>query len=77
VRCMRSCRPFCCGWPGLMRSMAMPRRSHHTDSYADIPSQAADQEFLNLARASMRLLLLECDDLVFDLGRQLLFDQNQ
>jgi hypothetical protein len=25
---MRSWRPFCCGWPGLMRSMAMPRRSH-------------------------------------------------
>ena len=32
VRCMRSCRPFCCGWPGLMRSMSMPRRSHQTDS---------------------------------------------
>src|SRR5438105_14405012 len=29
---MRSWRPFCCGWPGLMRSMAMPRRSHHTES---------------------------------------------
>src|SRR3954463_9113394 len=28
VRCMRSWRPFCCGWPGLMRSMAMPSRSH-------------------------------------------------
>lgn len=25
-------RPFCCGLPGLMRSIAMPRRSHHTDS---------------------------------------------
>ena len=24
VRCMRSWRPFCCGLPGLMRSMAMP-----------------------------------------------------
>src|SRR5215469_9286951 len=32
VRCMRSRRPFCCGWPGLMRSMAMPRRSHQTES---------------------------------------------
>ena len=32
VRCMRSWRPFCCGWPGLMRSMAMPRRSHQTES---------------------------------------------
>src|SRR5262245_53026239 len=31
VKCMRSWRPFCCGWPGLMRSMAMPRRSHQTD----------------------------------------------
>ena len=26
VRCMRSWRPFCCGRPGLMRSIAMPRR---------------------------------------------------
>src|SRR6202047_3124259 len=31
LRCMRSWRPFCCGWPGLMRSMAMPRRSHQTE----------------------------------------------
>ena len=29
---MRSWRPFCCGWPGLIRSMAMPRRNHQTDS---------------------------------------------
>src|SRR5512145_645404 len=29
---MRSWRPFCCGWPGLMRSIAMPRRSHQTES---------------------------------------------
>ena len=29
---MRSWRPFCCGWPGLMRSMAMPSRSHQTES---------------------------------------------
>src|SRR5579871_4048659 len=33
VRCMRSCRPFCCGWPGLMRSMAMPSLSHQTESF--------------------------------------------
>ena len=33
VRCMRSWRPFCCGCPGLMRSMAMPRRSHQTESF--------------------------------------------
>src|SRR4029077_7317994 len=32
VRCMRSWQPFCCGWPGLMRSMAMPSRSNHTES---------------------------------------------
>src|SRR5690349_17791765 len=32
VRCMRSWRPFCCGWPGLMRSMAMPSRSHQVES---------------------------------------------
>src|SRR6187200_439893 len=32
VRCMRSWRPFCCGWPGLMRSMAMPSLSHQTES---------------------------------------------
>src|SRR5512135_1878263 len=32
VRCMRSWRPFCCGWPGLMRSMAMPSRNHQTES---------------------------------------------
>ena len=25
-------RPFCRGWPGLMRSIAMPRRSHQTES---------------------------------------------
>src|SRR5215831_5234855 len=32
VRCMRSWRPFCWGWPGLMRSMEMPRRNHQTES---------------------------------------------
>jgi hypothetical protein len=30
---MRSWRPFCCGWPGLIRSIAMPSRSHQTDSF--------------------------------------------
>src|SRR5437016_10062382 len=25
VRCMRSWRPFCWGWPGLMRSISTPR----------------------------------------------------
>ena len=33
VRCMRSWRPFCCGCPGLMRSIVMPSRSHHTESF--------------------------------------------
>lgn len=32
VRCMRSWRPFCCGLPGLMRSMAMPSLSQKTES---------------------------------------------
>ena len=32
VRCMRSCRAFCCGWPGLMRSIVVPSLSHQTDS---------------------------------------------
>ena len=32
VRCMRSCRPFCWGWPGRIRSMEIPKRSHHTES---------------------------------------------
>jgi 3-(3-hydroxy-phenyl)propionate hydroxylase len=30
---MRSWRPFCCGWPGLMRAIAMPSRSHQTESF--------------------------------------------
>ena len=29
---MRSWRPFCCGLPGLIRSMSMPSLSHQTDS---------------------------------------------
>jgi hypothetical protein len=33
VRCMRSWRPFCCGCPGLMRSIAMPSLSHQTASF--------------------------------------------
>src|SRR6267378_777046 len=32
VRCMRSWRPFCWGWPGLIRSMTIPSRSHQTAS---------------------------------------------
>jgi len=29
---MRAWCPFCCGWPGWMRSLAMPSRSHQTDT---------------------------------------------
>ena len=29
---MRSCRPFCSGWAGSMRSISIPRRSHQTES---------------------------------------------
>jgi len=32
VRCMRSWRRFCCGWPGLMRSISMPSPRHQPDS---------------------------------------------
>src|ERR1700733_778372 len=32
VRCIRSWRPFCCGLPGLIRSISMPSLSHQTDS---------------------------------------------
>ena len=32
VRCRRSCRPFCSGCPGAIRSRPMPRRSHQTAS---------------------------------------------
>jgi hypothetical protein len=32
VRCIRSCRPFCSGWPGSISSGRMPHRTHHADS---------------------------------------------
>jgi len=32
VRCMRSWRPFCCGWPGWILSMVTPSLSHQTAS---------------------------------------------
>jgi hypothetical protein len=35
---MRSCRPFCCGDAGSIRSGRMPRRSHHTLSAESRPS---------------------------------------
>ena len=33
---MRSWRPFCWGWRGLMRSMAMPSLSHQRDASASL-----------------------------------------
>ncbi len=30
---MRSWRPFCCGCPGLVRSISMPSPSHQTESF--------------------------------------------
>src|SRR5574342_678952 len=30
VRCIRSCRPFCCGSPGSIRSGTIPNFTHHT-----------------------------------------------
>jgi hypothetical protein len=30
--CMRSCAPFCCGWPGRIRRCWIPRRIHQTFS---------------------------------------------
>src|ERR1700722_16434506 len=33
VRCIRSWRPFCCGQPGLMRSISIPSLSHQTESF--------------------------------------------
>jgi hypothetical protein len=32
VKCIRSWRPFCCGWPGRIRSIEIPSRNHHTES---------------------------------------------
>src|SRR6202790_4508678 len=42
VRCMRSWRPFCWGWPGLMRSMPIPRRSHQTASLLKLNNACAE-----------------------------------
>src|SRR5260370_836907 len=79
VRCMRSSRPFCCGWPGLMRSMAMPRRSHHTESLERLKrpfwlanrTPLSDQELADPAGTPMGLVALGRDDQAFDLPRQL------
>src|SRR5216684_1299322 len=38
VLCMRSCRPFCWGWPGIMRTGVMPSLIHHTDSRLKPPA---------------------------------------
>ena len=37
VRCIRSCRPFCSGCPGSIRSCRMPKRNHHIDSRVSPP----------------------------------------
>jgi hypothetical protein len=41
VRCMRSCLPFCCGFPGSMRSGMMPSFTHFTDSFDKPPGLRA------------------------------------
>jgi hypothetical protein len=38
VRCIRSCRPFCCGDAGAINSGRMPRRIHQTDNVDRRPS---------------------------------------
>jgi len=38
VLCMRSCRSFCWGWPGIMRTGVMPSLIHHTDSRLKPPA---------------------------------------
>ena len=40
VRCMRSCRPFCSGCPGSMRSGWIPSFIHQTDSSLSPPMPA-------------------------------------
>ena len=41
VRCMRSCRPFCSGWPAAMRRGTMPSLIHQTAS-RDNPATAQE-----------------------------------
>src|SRR5436309_10639763 len=38
VRCMRSCRPFCCGLPGAMRSGTTPALISLIDSFDNPPA---------------------------------------
>jgi hypothetical protein len=38
VRCTRSCRPFCCGFPATIRSGRMPSLIHHTASRDSPPT---------------------------------------
>src|ERR1039457_6246867 len=52
-RCMRSWRPFCWGWPGLMRSIPIPRRSHHTASLLKLNNACAEA---NGTPLSLRML---------------------
>src|SRR5207302_4686790 len=39
---MRSWRPFCWGWPGLIRSMPIPSRSHQTASLLKLNKACAE-----------------------------------
>ncbi|MCY1552700.1 hypothetical protein D9M68_891150 [compost metagenome] len=41
VRCIRSCRPFCSGCPGAIRSGTIPSFSHQIDN-CDSPPQPVD-----------------------------------
>lgn len=42
VKCIRSCRPFCCGFPGWMRSMAIPSLSHQTERWLRLNNAFGD-----------------------------------
>src|SRR5258706_9371922 len=39
---MRSWRPFCCGWPGWMRSIPIPSLSHQTASLLRLNKACAE-----------------------------------
>src|SRR5215831_14961089 len=54
VRCMRSWRPFCWGCPGFIRSMAMPKRSHHTASLLRLNKACAEGEGHAIVAADVR-----------------------
>jgi hypothetical protein len=37
VRCLRSCRPFCSGWPGSIRSWRILTKVPHNKGNARVP----------------------------------------